>query len=270
MTDAPSDQLADLRAFALRLADVARDETLSRFRNGATVFEKAGPVFDPVTDADREAERAQRALINETHPDHGVLGEEFGEQDAASPWRWVLDPVDGTRAFMCGAPSWMTLIALEYEGAPVLGVLDQPFTDERWIGAVTQAFYRRGAQETACRTSGVTCLKDARVSTTDPRASAYFGERDGARFDRVAGEARVARFSLDAYAYALLAIGELDLVLETGLQRHDWAALAPVVTGAGGVVTDWRGDPVGAGDDGAILAAATPQLHEEALALLSA
>lgn len=261
--------LSDYAAFGRKLAAAARAETLPRFRSRATVFEKDGPLYDPVTDADREAERVMRAMIAETHPDHGVIGEEFGAEHQDAEWRWVLDPVDGTRAFVCGAASWTTLIALERNEQPVLGLIDQPFTDECWLAVGGKTEYFRNGERLACQTSAVTMLSDARISTTDPRPkAAYFSDEEAAAFERVALSTRVARFSFDAYAYALLALGEMDLVIETGLQHHDYAALAPVVEGAGGVITDWRGQAPGADGRGGVLAAATPALHEAALELL--
>jgi myo-inositol-1(or 4)-monophosphatase len=261
--------ILEFAAFAERLADAARVETLSRFRKDATIFNKADPWFDPVTDADREAERVLRKMIQNVYPSHGVLGEEFGETKGESPWRWVLDPVDGTRAFMCGVPSWTTLIALEYDGAPVLGLIDQPFTGERWIGAAGQSHCIRGGAKVSATTSGLTDIAKARISTTDPLATGYFSEIESAAFARVAKASRVARYSLDAYAYGLLAIGELDLVIESALKRHDYAALIPIVEGAGGVVSSWKGEAPGSDDSGELIAAATPELHEAALALLA-
>ena len=271
----PSDQeIAEYAAFAEHLADTARGQTLPHFREGAAVIDKAGPVYDPVTDADRNAERAIREMIAASFPDHGVLGEEFGESDGRGPWRWVLDPVDGTRAFICGIPTWTTLIALEYHGAPLIGVIDQAFSDERWIARPSEngsveTLFRRGEHTRLCRTSGVRTLVEARLSTTDPRAvGGHFTGEEAAAFARLSGQTRVQRFSMDAYAYALLGLGELDLVVEAGLKRHDWAALVPVVQHAGGVITNWRGEPLGADARGETLAAATPELHEAALAVL--
>lgn len=269
-------KIEELAAFAERLADAARAETLVHFRNDTTVSDKTGPIFDPVTDADRNAERRIRDLIAQSNPDHGVLGEEFGETKGDGPWRWVVDPVDGTRAFICGIATWTTLIALEHDGAAVLGVIDQPHTDERWIGLRSgekngETLFRRGGTFRPCRTSGVTDLDKARLSTTDPRAAGgYFTEPEAAAFARLAARTRVQRFSMDAYAYGLLALGELDLVVETSLQRHDYAALGPVVEGAGGVITNWRGEPLGADARGETIAAATPELHAAAMALLNA
>mgnify|MGYP000557229955 CR=1 FL=1 len=259
----------DFTIFAERLADAARSETLPRFRAGAAIDNKLSLAFDPVTDADREAERVQRDMIRAVYPKHGVIGEEFGSENSGAEWRWVLDPVDGTRAFICGVASWTTLIALEKDQTPVVGVIDQPFTDERWIGADGETRYAKGGRESPCRTSGAAALASARLSTTDPRQAGYFNAEEERAFARIAERAQVCRFSLDAYGYALLAMGELDLVIESGLQRHDYAALIPVVEGAGGVITNWRGDPLGTDARGETLAAATPELHQAALGVLN-
>ena len=265
-----SDDIIQFASFAERLAETARHQTLSRFRQKTTVFNKAGMWFDPVTDADREAERAQRDIIEKIYPDHGVIGEEFGVSGGDSDWRWVLDPVDGTRAFVCGVATWATLIALENSCTPVIGLIDQPFTDERWLSFNGVTTYASKGEATAARTSGVTDLAKARISTTDPRSCAYFTDAQAGQFAEIARACRVARFSLDAYAYGLLAIGEIDLVIEAGLQHHDYAALAPVVENAGGVITNWRGETLGADDRGEVIAAATPELHAAAIAMLTA
>lgn len=267
MTSNPR-EFAHFIPFAERLADAARAETLPRFRAGGAIIDKGGRGFDPVTEADREAERAIRALIGASHPDHGVIGEEFGAEQPDAEWRWVLDPVDGTRAYICGAVTWTTLIALERGGAPVIGVIDQPYTDERWIGAPSGTTLRLKGASTVCRTSGVTSLGDARISTTDPREDGYFSAAESAAFAALARRCKVARFSLDAYAYGLLAMGALDLVVESSLKHHDYAALKPVVEGAGGVITDWTGAPLGGCARGRIVAAATPDLHTAALEML--
>ena len=268
MAPSPED-LKNFADFAHRLADTARRETLPRFRDGADVVNKAGAQYDPVTDADREAERVIADMIERAHPDHGVIGEEFGVRGGAGPYRWIVDPVDGTRAFVCGAPTWTTLIALEHHAAPVLGLIDQPYTDERWVGDGGQATFFRGGAGVAARTSGLVDLKKARISTTDPRADGYMSAAAVDGFARLAAASRLARFSLDGYAYGLLAIGELDIVAETSLQHYDYAALRPVVEGAGGVMTNWRGDPIGSDDNGEALAAATPALHAAALEILA-
>lgn len=257
--------LAEFAAFAERLAETARRQTLPRFRQKTAVFNKAGLWYDPVTDADREAERAQRTTIEKIYPGHGVIGEEFGLSGGDSNWRWVLDPVDGTRAFVCGIATWATLIALEFDNEPVLGLIDQPFTDERWLAFDGRCSYHRSGETITAKTSGLTDLSKARISTTDPRPTAYFTESEAKAFARVARATRLARFSLDAYAYGLLAVGELDLVMEAGLEHHDYAALTPVVKNAGGVITNWRGEPLGTDERGEVIAAATEELHEAAL-----
>lgn len=261
--------LPQIRDFAQRLADAARRETLPRFRTGIAVFNKAGMWFDPVTDADREAERAQRRLIEAMYPKHAILGEEFGEVRAGAPVRWVLDPVDGTRAFVCGAPTWTTLIGVEFDRAPRLGVIDQPFLDERWIGDADGTVYQRGDDVRAARVSTCRQLEKARITTTDPRTTAYFSRTEAKAFDAVATAARLVRFGYDAYGYALLALGEIDVVMESGLARHDYSALLPVVRGAGGLATNWSGADVGSDDRGELLVAATPELHADVLAVIA-
>jgi myo-inositol-1(or 4)-monophosphatase len=281
MTDLiPTRQLEELRNFALQLAELAAQETVPRFRNGIGVDNKLKEDFDPVTEADKQAEKVIRQSIEQHYPEHDILGEEFGASDNGSSWRWVLDPVDGTRAFICGVPSWTTLIALEYEFQPVLGVIAQPYMNECWVGAATAdgtQLRRQGISQSAL-VSGLTELSAARVTTTDPRGTAYFTPDEAAAFEKVATASRVQRFGLDAYGYALLASGEFDLVIEAGLQRYDAAALVPVVENAGGIVTDWSGNPIGEnwenaaaedGKRGQIIAAASRELLDQALPLLA-
>ncbi|MCR9166218.1 MAG: histidinol-phosphatase [Nannocystaceae bacterium] len=255
--------------FAHRLADAARHETLPRFRTALAVDNKEDDAFDPVTDADREAERAIRALIESEQPEHGILGEEFGLHLPGAYHRWVLDPIDGTRSFICGAPTWTTLIALEAQEQPALGIIDQPYIGERWCGTPQGTTFTHAGSVRVARTSGCTRLAEARISTTDPRSLAYFSKAEGAAFDRLAAVCKLARFSMDAYAYALLAVGQLDLVVESGLAHYDYAALAPVVMGAGGVISNWSGERFDASAGGHLLAAATPELHAAARAVLA-
>ena len=249
--------MADLLAFAHRLADAARAETLPRFRTGIAADNKLeGRGFDPVTDADREAERVMRALIEAEHPDHGIAGEEFPERPAQGPHCWSLDPVDGTRAFICGLPSWTTLIALLEDGEPVIGVIDAAAMGERYAADLAVA--------TAATTSGCTSLVTARFSTTDPF---IFSPEEQPGVERVRRAAMAARFGLDAYGYAMIAAGHLDLVIESGLKPHDYNALIPLVRAAGGWIGDWEG-----GEDfghGRVVAAATRALYDEAVLLLS-
>ncbi|MEL6507149.1 MAG: inositol monophosphatase family protein [Pseudomonadota bacterium] len=270
-------ELESCAALMPRLADAAGKEALSHFRKQAPVSNKAGIWFDPVTEADRASERVMRQMISQVFPRHAILGEEFGEHpgegyDAQNPapLRWILDPIDGTRAFVCGVPSWMTLIGLECEGEAVLGTIDQPFTRERWIASAGQTRYFLRGTEQPCSVSTLTDISKARITTTDPRRTqGYFDSDQADAFRRLSETSRLARFSLDAYGYALLALGEIDVVLESGLARHDYSALRPVVEGAGGIITNWRGDPVGTDDRGEVLAAATPQLHAKVMEIVA-
>ena len=258
--------MAGERRFAERLADVARAETLTRAGLALEAENKGGPgAYDPVTEADREAERAMRALIEADYPDHGISGEEFGDKPARGSLTWSLDPVDGTRAFVCGMPTWVTLIALLEHGAPRLGIIDAPRLDERYIGEIA------GDKEGGCwlngqpiRTSGCRSVSKARLSTTDPFL--FQGDEEAA-FARVRNRVRTARYSADGYAYARLAAGSIDLVIENGLKPHDYNALIPVVRGAGGMIGDWQGGSDFA--EGRVLAAASAELFAEAVALLN-
>ncbi|MBI1188112.1 MAG: histidinol-phosphatase [Alphaproteobacteria bacterium] len=269
--------LADLRAFADDLADAARAVILPHFRSDVAVTVKDGPRggFDPVTVADRAAEETIRRLIEARFPDHGIIGEEFGMKPAASPYSWVLDPIDGTRAFIAGLPLWGVLIALTYDGKPVLGIIDQPYIGERFTGWI--ADHDRGAALTTA--SGVRALKtracarltDAVVATTD--ATLFDGAEAGG-FEQVRQTAKLARYGCDCYAYAMVALGGVDLVIESGLAPWDVAALAPVIAGAGGEITDWRGralDPdffANASARAQIIAAGDPRPRDEALVAL--
>lgn len=259
------EELIDFAAFAERLAAAAREVTLNHDGACGDVINKAQAGFDPVTAADRQAEQVIRALIAEAYPEHGVEGEEFEPVSGSGAWRWSLDPIDGTRAFICGLPSWTTLIALLRHERPVVGVIDAPRLDELHLGAGSAAFLVAAGRRTPIRTSGCTDLAAARLATTDPF---LFAGSEWNAFDRARRAVRVTRYGLDAYAYARLAAGSLDLVIESGLKPHDYHALVPVVRSAGGVIGDWSGE-----DDlsrGRVLAAASQPLFEAASALLLA
>jgi myo-inositol-1(or 4)-monophosphatase len=254
---------SELIAFAEELAAAARAETLPRWRDCCPAEDKGGGAFDPVTEADREAERVMRQMIRARYPDHGVSGEEWDDEPGGSRWSWSLDPVDGTRSFICRLPTWTTLIGLLDKGAPALGVIDAPALNETYVGAGGEAWVIEGSERTSLRTSGCSRLADVRFSTTDP----FLFDDQGA-FDRVRRAVRVTRYGHDGYAYARLAAGSLDLVIESGLKPHDYNALIPVIGGAGGHIGDWCG-----GSDfsaGQVVAAATRELYDEAFALLSA
>ncbi len=256
--------LRDFTAFADDLARAAALETLPRFRAGLRADTKDADAYDPVTDADREAEQRMRALIADQFPDHGVLGEEFAPKPAKGPWTWTLDPVDGTRSFVAGVPLWTTLIALSFEGRAVLGVIDQPFTGERWTGFGETAVYRRGDVRTPCRVRRPVALTEATLMATAPE---MFDPAELAAFQLVSGAARLTRFGADAYAYGLLALGHVDLVIESGLKPYDVRAHIPIIRAAGGTITDWTGraEPH---DGGQVLAAGDPEAAAEALAAL--
>ncbi|MEQ8404725.1 MAG: inositol monophosphatase family protein [Oceanicaulis sp.] len=251
---------ADL-TLAAALAEAARPIALSHFRAGVSADAKPGAEFDPVTAADRGVEAEIRSVLAEARPEDGVLGEEQAETPSRSGRTWVIDPIDGTRAFIAGLPTWCVLIALQDETGPILSVIDQPHIGERFFGITGEASWlERDSARTNLSARRCTHVPDAIFSTTDP------GLFEGAETPAVmglAGAAKVRRYGLDAYAYAALALGGIDLVVESGLKAWDTAALIPVVTGAGGVVTNWRGEPCHGG--GQVVAAATPKLHAEAL-----
>lgn len=247
--------------FAHRLADAAGAVIRPYFRQRIDVAHKPGPhAFDPVTEADKGAERAIRELIAHERPSDAVLGEEYGETVGTSGWRWVLDPVDGTRAFITGRHEWGSLIALEKDGVPVLGLLDQPVLGERFIGVNGRAQLRQNNAVLPLQVRACAALSDAIVCSTDP--SAYFSPEQQVAFARVSGAARMTRYGGDCYLFAALALGFVDLIIEANFQPWDIAALVPLVEGAGGIITAWDGGDVRPGKT--ILAAGDRRLHQEA------
>jgi histidinol phosphatase-like enzyme (inositol monophosphatase family) len=254
-----------LAAFACELADAARTVTLAGAAGALAAEDKnEGGAFDPVTETDRGAERAIRALIEERFPDHGISGEEYGEARTDADLVWSLDPIDGTRAFVCGMPGWTTLIALLRGGAPVIGLIDAPVLGERYLGhGATGRLFKTGG-ETALAASACATLGEARLATTDPY---LFHHAEADSFARLRRAVRLTRYGFDAYAYGRLAAGTIDLVAESGLKPHDYNALVPVIRAAGGVIGNWRGEQDFA--QGQVLAAATPRLFEAAVAALA-
>ena len=248
-------------AFFRKLSSQARAAIAAEIARGLVADNKAAEGFDPVTAADRAAELALRALIEAEFPDHGIWGEEYGlvRDDAAI--RWSLDPVDGTRALICGLPSWAILVGLIADGRHVAGMIDLPALDEMLIGHGGET-RRNGA---VVRASGCAAIGEARLATTDAN---LFDPREAAAFERVRLAARVTRFGLDALAYARVATGDIDLVIESGLKCHDYDALVAVVRGAGGVIGNWMGGADLRGGD--IVAAASRTLYDEAVTLLAA
>lgn len=254
-----------LLATAHALADAARIATLAHFRSDALTAEtKSGAHFDPVTVADRAAEQAMRDILAQCRPDDGILGEEFGPVAGTSGLTWVLDPIDGTRGYLSGTPTWGVLIAVQASAGPVLGVIDQPYIGERFIGGFGRAEMTGPMGARPLRTRAARALDQTILFTTFPEVGTAT-ERQA--FHDLAGQVRLVRYGMDCYAYALIASGQIDLVVEAGLQAYDVQAPIAVIEAAGGVVTDWQGGP--AHNGGRILAAANPQVHAAALAVLS-
>ncbi|MGR3758682.1 histidinol-phosphatase [Roseobacteraceae bacterium NS-SX3] len=255
--------LTDLEV-AHRMADAARGAILPHFRSSELGAEnKLSEGFDPVTVADRAAEQAMRAVLAELRPQDGILGEEFGAAPGSSGRTWVLDPIDGTRAFISGTPTWGVLIALSGSSGPILGVIDQPYTGERFSGGPGVASMTGPLGERGLRTRATASLSEAVLFTTFPEVGTP-AERAG--FERVAAQAKLTRYGMDCYAYALLAAGQIDLVIEAGLNAYDIQAPIAVIEAAGGIVTDWEGNP--AHDGGRALAAANAEIHAAALEIL--
>ncbi len=253
----------DLDAFltlALRLADAAGAEVRPHFRRPLVVDDK--PDLTPVTAADRAAEAAMRALIEAHCPDHGIIGEEFGRVREEAEFVWVLDPIDGTKSFISGVPLFGTLIALTQRGHPILGIIDQPISRERWVGATGRPTMFNGAP-IHCR--ACPALAGGTLFATAPD---MFKGDDRAAFARLSAAVKLVRFGADCYAYGLVAAGFVDLVLEASLKPYDFCAMVPIVEGAGGVATDWRGKALDLVSDGRILVAGDRRAHLAALALL--
>ncbi|MCE9520929.1 MAG: histidinol-phosphatase [Alphaproteobacteria bacterium] len=260
-------EISDLTGFAEELADLSGKTILPHFRETILVHNKLGDHgFDPVTEADREAERVIRSRIKLRYPAHGVMGEEHGHERGISPFTWIVDPIDGTRAFMCGMAQWGTLIALNDGQRPILGVLDQPFMRERWVASNGHTRFHRAHGETqTLKTRRCENLKDAVLSTTSPVG--YFDAAEQRVFWDLSARARLTRFGGDCYAYGLLAMGFIDLIVEAALQPWDIQALIPIVENAGGIVTTWAGGP--AQDGGRVVACGDPKLHAAVLEVLA-
>ena len=254
----------ELRAVAHALADAARAATLPHFRAPGLVTEnKQEAGFDPVTQADRQAEAAMRAVLAERRPEDGILGEEDEDVPSRSGLTWVLDPIDGTRGFIAGTPTWGVLIGLQAEAGPIYGLIDQPYIGERFEGGFGCAEVAGPHGVAPLKTRQTDDLADAVLFTTFPEIGTA-AERAG--FEAVRDQVRLTRYGMDCYAYALLAAGQVDLVIEAGLHSYDIAAPIAVIEAAGGVVTNWQDEPAHPG--GRVVAAANPVLHAAALALL--
>jgi myo-inositol-1(or 4)-monophosphatase len=254
----------DFAAFVDRLATVSGEAILPFFRTSLGVENKIVGGFDPVTAADRAAESAMRTLIRHTFPEHGIVGEEFGNERVDAEYVWILDPIDGTKSFISGMPAWGTLIGLTRHGKPAFGMMHQPFTRERFTGDGGAAHYRGPAGDRDLMVRRCGSIEDAILFTTSPL---LMDEADGQAFTRVANAARLTRYGGDCYCYCMLAAGHVDLVIETGLNPHDIVALIPIIEGAGGIVTTWDGGAAAAG--GRIIAACDRRVYDAALSLLN-
>ena len=265
MADIGAAVAADLIATAAELADAARVATLAHFRTaGLTADTKETDRFDPVTVADRLSEQEMRAILARRRPDDGILGEEFGPKAGTSGLTWVLDPIDGTRGYLSGTPTWGVLIAVSDASGPIYGIIDQPYIRERFEGGLGRAEVNGPMGLQVLATRAPRPLSEAILFTTFPEVGT---PEEGAAFRRVAGKARLVRYGTDCYAYALIAAGQIDLVIEAGLQPYDVQSPIAVIEAAGGIVTDWQGRPCPQG--GRVLAAANRAIHAEALALLN-
>ncbi|MCA1298280.1 histidinol-phosphatase [Stappia indica] len=254
----------ELASFADRLCEASARAILPHFRAELAVENKLSQGFDPVTVADRAGESAIRALIEERYPDHGILGEEHGNVRLDADHVWVLDPIDGTRAFICGLPTWGTLIGLKQGGRPMFGVIDQPFVRERFYGDGNTAWRVSHGERHPLKCRPCARLDDAIMCTTHP---GLFSDSEASVVNAIEARVRTTRFGTDCYGYGMVAAGQVDLVIETGLQAYDIVALAPIVEGAGGAVTTWTGGSPA--DGGQIVASGDKRLHDEVLGLLA-
>lgn len=270
MTDPEAVSLADselqsLTNFACQLADLAGNTIMPYFRQELSVDNKlSGGSFDPVTVADKEAELRMREQIQSSHPGHGILGEEYGAVQGETGLTWVLDPIDGTRAFISGLPVWGTLIALHDGQRPVIGVMDQPFTGERFIASGNRSVLQQHGREKILQTRACNKLDQTIMMSTDPE---MFDRSERRVQQQLASSVKLMRFGGDCYAYCMLASGCIDLVVEAGLSAYDIQALIPIIECAGGVVSDWQGNPADSG--GQVVAASNHKLHAQALELLA-
>ncbi len=253
-----------LWTIADELADAARRETLRHFRSAALTADSKSEAFDPVTIADRAAEAAMRDVLALRRPYDGILGEEAEPVAGTSGLTWVLDPIDGTRGFISGTPTWGVLIALSDANGPILGVIDQPYIAERFYGGPGRAEMTGPQGPVVLAVRKVGTLEQATLFTTFPEVGT---PTEGAAFARVSAKARLTRYGCDCYAYALLAAGHVDLVIESGLKPYDIHAPIAVIEAAGGIVTDWHGNPAHGG--GSVIAAGDPAIHAAALKVLA-
>ena len=256
-----SAEITELTAFALQLAQASGEAILPHFRQKLSVDNKLGNGWDPVTEGDRAAERTIRATIEKHYPTHGIIGEEYGIKKGSSAYTWVLDPIDGTRAFVVGMPSWGTLIGLYKDGQPFFGLMNQPFVGDLFYGSAQGSYLRHGGVTQQLKCAGPKPLAQALSGTTSPD---LYDPKSG--FDNLRQKVKMMRYGFDCYSFALLASGGLDIAMDPNLQIYDIAALIPIIRGAGAVVGTWDGTNEHQG--GNILAASCQSLFDEAKAIM--
>jgi myo-inositol-1(or 4)-monophosphatase len=262
----PDTEFEDIVRAGHELADLSGPVILEYFRKPMSVENKAvGGAFDPVTQADRGAEKTIVERLATQFPDHGIIGEEFGTKAGSSPFQWVIDPIDGTRSFIIGSPLWGTLIGVLRDGLPYFGLMDQPFTGERFWSEDQASYQRlRGGQPVRLRTRACSRIEDAILTSTHP--DLFEGAERMAVLERLKAAARLTRYGGDCYGYCLLAAGHVDLVIESDLKPYDIAAVIPIIERAGGRVTTWDGSDASHGGD--VIASGDPRLHEAVLKLI--
>lgn len=243
------------------LAEAARTSTMDWFRKPVEVDSKSDAT--PVTQADRDTELRLKQIISERHPGHSVVGEEYGLTGGDEPWQWIIDPIDGTKCFATGEPTFGCLIALTRDNKPVLGIIEMPALQERWVGITGLPTVLNGRP---CRACGATVLADASVQASTPD---MFNEHTRPAFDHLCANTRFRNFGTDCYGYALVASGYADIVMEADLKAYDYMAVIPVIEGAGGVISDWEGNALSTTSGGNVLACANPKLHEQALRVIN-
>ena len=255
-----SGSLEKFTQFALQLADIGRQHSMKYFRKPLKIDNKADS--SPVTIADREVEMLMRTHINKHFPKHGILGEEHGLENVDQAELWVLDPIDGTKSFVTGMPTFGSLISFLNDGLPVIGVVEMPALNERWLGVAGQQTLFNDEE---CSTSSCADISTANFYTT---SIDMFSDAERQVFEKVSVHAAIRRFGGDCYSYGLLASGHVDIVMEATLEPYDYLALMPVIQGAGGVITDWRGNALTLQSEGNVIACATPELHKQVLDLI--
>ncbi len=246
---------------AEKLADTARIKTRHYFRQSLDIEQKQDD--SPVTIVDKEIEATLREMIADTFPDHGIFGEEYGVINGGADHVWIIDPIDGTGSFICGIPLFGTLISLVSQKSPILGIIDMPILGERWLGVSERTTLK---DDINCHVSSCAELSKARLISTTPD---MFDIHEKLQYDRVSKQCQLRRFGGDCYSYALLASGSVDLIIESDLKPYDYMAHVPVVTGAGGVISDWQGNPLTLESGQQVIAAATQELHQQALESLN-